>query len=754
MPQITMEQICGVVEKLIRYKQSGKEIDVTFLQKIIQANLSSSLGQQIQNNTYAQGDEDGILSMSLSYMEPTSQTPLSVAAGYQDPLRGTKKEVDTNTLYNTGSMAKFILMVLILRLIQDKKLAFDTLINAHLEEKEIPPMDGITVAHLLGHRSGLKDSAFIDFKEQDALNKLIKKTALGGWDLAGKPGDNFYYANVNFLLLAKLIQIVCKQRLAACVEELINKPLGISAIKVIGCDEPHLEYAAGYQPNTQGTSLVDGSDHFIFGATGFRATPSSLIQLMAAFFQNDGFICSELRQRILCSMKNETFEVITPNHTYRWPVTIGLGLEERTIVLNDQSIRIYCHGGWQNSHAGFLAYDPQTKTMYACCVAKTHGLANIHQKQIKTRLNQIDPTALPIFGLGCVNLTAENGNIIEYALQSGITSFDTADCYGNGESERTLGQKLQAARRENIFISSKCGVQFMQDGIHISDGPEYIATACAASLQRLQTTYIDLYYLHRVDPKVALEESMVALKSLVQQGKIKYIGLSEVTANQIRRAHKIHPIKAVQIEYAPWSREDEANGVIKTCQELGISTVAYSPLGRGFFTTAEASFFLSLPKGDFRTFLPRYSGENLKSNIQVRTKLSEVASAKGCSLAQLILAWEIKKGMVVIPATTQPKHLDENLTALLIKLEEKEMEQIEHILKNFLFQGPRYPSQAFSAIYKESSSNSLLFGGGFLAAAGLFAYNYYSKKPTKKATEAPFPLPKPAESQIFIRSKL
>ncbi len=305
-------------------------------------------------------------------------------------------------------------------------------------------------------------------------------------------------------------------------------------------------------------------------------------------------------------------------------------------------------------------------------------------------------------GLGCDHLTRENNSIIDHAICKGVTFFDTAECYGKDhESEIALGEKIKKYKRKDLFIASKCGVSFEEKGICLNGSESYIKASCQASLKRLKTEYIDLYYLHRVDPERSFEDSIISLKNLVKEGKIKYIGLCEVTADQIRRAHKIHPISAVQIEYAPWSREDEQNDVIKTCKELGILVVAYSPLGRGLFTDADASYFSTLPKTDFRQLLPRYSGKCLNENLKAKFFLQAFAKTKKCTLAQLVLAWEIGKGLVPIPSTVKPQHLEENIGALSVKLSSDDIKELDKIISSCHFIGPRYPSPAISAIYPE-----------------------------------------------------
>lgn len=333
-------------------------------------------------------------------------------------------------------------------------------------------------------------------------------------------------------------------------------------------------------------------------------------------------------------------------------------------------------------------------------------------------------------GLGCLNLNSDNHAIIDYAIEKGVTVFDTADCYGAGESEKALGAKIKNYPRENFYISTKCGISFQQDGIHISGTSEYINQACDASLKRLQTEYIDLYYLHRVDPETPIETSVSALANLVKAGKIKYIGLSEVTEDQLRRASRIHPVTAVQIEFSPWARQDESNGVIAACKELGITVVAYSPLGRALFTTCKAEYFNQLSSQDFRKLLPRYEGDKLELNIKARDELQKFASEKGCTLAQLVLAWEMSFGFTVIPATTNQEHLNENLSALLVNIAESDKQEMDDILNQIKFHGPRYPSNDVSGIFPEKSGDSLLtkrnilLGLGFVTAVGgLFAYS-------------------------------
>ena len=342
------------------------------------------------------------------------------------------------------------------------------------------------------------------------------------------------------------------------------------------------------------------------------------------------------------------------------------------------------------------------------------------------------PITIPSIGLGCVSLKPENSDIVDYALAKGITLFDTADCYENGASEIALGQKLKNVNRESLTICSKVGVQFTPEGVKLCGKREYILNGCEASLKRLQTSYIDIYYLHRVDPNVEFEISIHALAELLRAKKIRAVGLSEVTEQQIRRANKICPISVVQIEYSPWSREDEKNGVIDTCRELKIRVVAYSPIGRGFFTALEPEYFKNLPASDFRYCLPRFQGENLEDNLKIRVRIQEIAAFKGCPVAQLVLAWELEKNMIVIPSTVSKEHFDENLGGINVKLTPGEINAMNNILNQEHFLGARYPDPKISAIYPEHvpsisskwNKKNVLVGISFLATVGgLFAYN-------------------------------
>lgn len=309
--------------------------------------------------------------------------------------------------------------------------------------------------------------------------------------------------------------------------------------------------------------------------------------------------------------------------------------------------------------------------------------------------------------LGTLSLSEANSKIIDHAIELGIAEFDTADCYGAGESETALGAALAAYAREDIVISTKCGVRFSPERTVTTDGSrDYLIRGCEASLARLKTDYIDVFYLHRVGQNASIEESMYAMRELVTQEKIRGIGLSEVTADQIRRANAIHPIKAVQIEFSPWARQDEKNGVLATCHELGITVTGYSPLGRAFFSNTDHDFFQSLTEADYRKRLPRYNGDFLKNNLEQRAKLECYANNKAITLAQLSLAWINSKGVVPVFGTNSIEHLDENVAALSLNFAETDLIELDALINTLQFEGDRYPSREVSGIFPEQTSVS------------------------------------------------
>ncbi|KAK8954816.1 putative aldo-keto reductase 2 [Platanthera zijinensis] len=290
-------------------------------------------------------------------------------------------------------------------------------------------------------------------------------------------------------------------------------------------------------------------------------------------------------------------------------------------------------------------------------------------------------------GLGCMGMSFFYGQpkpepdmiaLIHHAIAAGVTLFDTSDAYGPHTNEILLGKGLRdEGVRKKVQIATKFGIRF-EDGERLIQGdPAYARACCEASLKRLAVDFIDLYYLHRIDPTVPIELTIRELKKLVEEGKIKYIGLSEASASTIRRAHAVHPITAVQLEWSLWSRDGEID-IVPTCRELGIGIVAYSPLGRGFFSSG-TKFVETLSDNDYRKTLPRFQTENLAKNEAVFERVSEIASRKGCTASQLALAWVHHRGSDVcaIPGTTKIENFDQNVGALAVKLTTGEIAELE-----------------------------------------------------------------------------
>jgi aryl-alcohol dehydrogenase-like predicted oxidoreductase len=302
-------------------------------------------------------------------------------------------------------------------------------------------------------------------------------------------------------------------------------------------------------------------------------------------------------------------------------------------------------------------------------------------------------------GLGCMSMSQSYGvrdddesiRAIHRALDLGITFFDTAAIYGEGHNETLVGRAL-GARRRDIVLATKCGIVPAKPGPGIdADGSAAaIIASCDESLQRLGTGVIDLFYLHRVDPKVPIEESVGAMATLVRAGKVRHVGLSEAAPATIRRAHKVHPIAALQSEYSLWYREPE-KGVMPVCRELGIGFVPFSPLGRGFLSGALKDTD-SLAADDVRRRLPRFQGVNLDHNLALVQRLTAMASRKRCTPAQLALAWLLAKGddIVPIPGTKRVKYVEENASAVDLALTKAEVEELEATFKPDAAAGDRY----------------------------------------------------------------
>jgi len=304
-------------------------------------------------------------------------------------------------------------------------------------------------------------------------------------------------------------------------------------------------------------------------------------------------------------------------------------------------------------------------------------------------------------GLGCMGMSqsygtpddAESLATINHAIDRGITMLDTADMYGGGANEELLSQVL-GKRRNEVILATKFGNMRQPDGrfLGVNGRPEYVQQACEASLKRLKISTIDLFYLHRVDTGVPIEETVGAMARLIDQGKVRYLGLSEAGAKTIRRAHATYPIAALQSEYSLWTRDPEGE-ILATCRELGIGFVPYSPLGRGILTGQVKSSEFG-PK-DFRRMSPRFQGDNFQKNLALVTRVEQIASEKRCTPAQLALAWVLAQGedIVPIPGTKRRTYLDQNLGALDVSLNASDLRRIDEAIPRGAAVGARYPDE-------------------------------------------------------------
>ena len=286
---------------------------------------------------------------------------------------------------------------------------------------------------------------------------------------------------------------------------------------------------------------------------------------------------------------------------------------------------------------------------------------------------------------------AESTATIHRALELGVTFLDTADMYGPFVNEKLVGKAI-AGRRDEVQLATKFGIRRGEDGsrLGVSGAPEYCRQSIDASLGRLGVEYVDLWYLHRVDPQTPIEETVGTMAEAVQAGKVRHIGLSEASAETLRRAHAVHPITALQSEYSLWTRDPE-EGVLAACRELGIGFVAYSPLGRGFLTGAIRSPE-DFGEGDFRSSSPRFQGENFQRNLDLVTAVEELAKEKGCTPGQLALGWVLAQGedIVPIPGTKRVKYVEENAAADDVELTEADLARIDEIVPMGAAAGDRY----------------------------------------------------------------
>jgi len=326
---------------------------------------------------------------------------------------------------------------------------------------------------------------------------------------------------------------------------------------------------------------------------------------------------------------------------------------------------------------------------------------------MKTRELGKSGLAVSALGLGCMGMSEFYGAhdereaiaTIHEAMDLGINFLDTADAYGPFTNEQLVGHALQGHRNE-VILATKFGNVRGADGrfLGINGRPEYVSAACDASLRRLGVETIDLYYQHRVDPNTPIEDTVGAMERLVEQGKVRHLGLSEAAIDTLRRAHAVHPITALQTEYSLWSRDPE-DGILDACRELGIGFVAYSPLGRGFLAGRFQSFD-DLASDDWRRASPRFQGENFQKNLDLVERIKEMAAEKGGTAAQLALAWVLAQGedIVPIPGTKRRQYIRENVGALDVEITPEDLERLEEIAPKGVAAGERYAETGMAAV--------------------------------------------------------